>query len=58
MKTLKEFKIKQMKNYEFAQEYNSIRSEMNAIRAMAYDRTSQTLHQNNSLKSNTEGEKL
>ena len=45
MKTLKEFKVEQMKNPEFVKEYNSIQPEMDVIRAMVDARTSQNLTQ-------------
>ncbi len=45
MKTLKAYKVEQMKNPEFVKEYNSIQPEMDVIRAMIDARTSQNLTQ-------------
>ena len=42
MKTLKAFKEEQMKNPEFAKEYETIHPEMDVIRAMIEARTSRT----------------
>ena len=45
MKTLKAFKAEQMKNPEFAKEYEAIQPEMDVIRAMIDARTSRNLTQ-------------
>lgn len=45
MKTLKEFKAEQMKDPEFAKEYEAIQPEMNIIRALVDARISQNLTQ-------------
>lgn len=45
MKTLKEYKTEQMKDTEFAKEYESIQPEMDVIRAIVEARTSQNLTQ-------------
>ncbi len=45
MKTLNEYKNKQMQNPEFAKEYNAIQPEMDVIRAIVDARTSQNLTQ-------------
>lgn len=41
MKTLKQYKDEQMKNPEFAREYEAIQPEMDVIRAIVKARTSQ-----------------
>lgn len=45
MKTLKQYKKKQMKNPEFAQAYEEIQPEMNIIRAMVDARLSRNMTQ-------------
>lgn len=45
MKTLKEYKVEQMKDTEFVKEYESIQPEMDVIRAIVEARTSQNLTQ-------------
>ena len=45
MKSLKQYKETQMKNPEFAKEYESIQPEMDVIRAIIEARTSQNLTQ-------------
>lgn len=45
MKALKEFKQEQMKNLEFAKEYEAIQPEMDVIRAIVDARTSKNLTQ-------------
>ena len=43
MKSLKQYKETQMKNPEFAKEYESIQPEMDVIRAIIEARTSQNI---------------
>ena len=45
MKTLKQFKDKQMKDTEFVKEYESIQPELDVIRAIVNARTSQNITQ-------------
>ena len=45
MKSLKQYKETQMKNPEFAKEYESIQPEMDVIRAIIEARTSQNITQ-------------
>lgn len=45
MKSLEAYKAEQMRNPEFAKEYNSIQPEMEVIRALVDARTSQNLTQ-------------
>lgn len=45
MKTLKQFKDKQMKDTEFIKEYESIQPELDVIRAIVNARTSQNITQ-------------
>lgn len=45
MKTLKQFKNEQMKNEEFAKEYEAIQPELDVIRAIVDARTAQNLTQ-------------
>ena len=45
MRTLKEYKEKQMENPEFAKEYAEIQPEMDVIRAIVNARVSQNLTQ-------------
>lgn len=45
MKTLKEYKVEQMRDTEFVKEYESIQPEMDVIRAIVEARTSQNLTQ-------------
>lgn len=45
MKTLKQYKDKQMKNPEFAKEYEEIQPEMDVIRALVNARNSQNITQ-------------
>jgi transcriptional regulator with XRE-family HTH domain len=45
MKTLKGYKKEQMKNAEFAKEYEAIQPELNVIRAIVDARTSQNMTQ-------------
>lgn len=45
MKSLKQYKEMQMKNPEFAKEYESIQPEMDVIRAIIEARTSQNITQ-------------
>lgn len=45
MKTLSEFKRKQMQNPEFVKEYETVQPEMDVIRAIIEARTSQNLTQ-------------
>ena len=45
MKSLKQYKETQMKNPEFAKEYESIQPEMDVIRAIVEARTSQNITQ-------------
>lgn len=45
MKTLKQFKMEQMQDKEFAEEYEKIQPELDVIRAIVDARTSQNLTQ-------------
>lgn len=45
MKALKQFKVEQMKDKEFAKEYETIQPELDVIRAIIEARTSQNLTQ-------------